>query len=443
MSNNQESHNFKRGRLNTIIVISPDTVPLPLKSSAPETITENNQTYSLRNKCCCVTGLGKRAWKIAEALAKEGSFRVILLIPNLNYPGKEHIDTESLLFEVEPYNFKAAAWAWSEELDRKLKGADFVIVQTAAGVAFKNCSVLPGKVNVIVDGFVPLFAELPCALLGNSSISRKVQWDSSINQYLSLLLRANCVLYANDRQYYYYEGQFFAINKLNWKAFKFSPLLKVPLGIDIVDKVKKVEDSPRLKLVWFGPAYPWYKPEKLLDVAMHLQNTDIDFIGVRHPRYMNTYNNFFKKFFDSNGNTYNVSITEDFWTADTASVYQNYDAGIILAREWLEEKYSIRGRALDMISHGLPVIINKNNALFNELDVADTLYPITSSTVRKDLSYFERDKNILRVSDESHKSIQKRFGWAVVLEPLIDYIKNFEHGVVSNDNENTEDAISE
>jgi hypothetical protein len=410
-----------------ITIISPDTVPLPIKETAPEFIEEDGKKFSLRDKCCRTTGLGKRAWRIAETLAKEENFDVTVLVPNYNYPGKEFIDEDRLLFNVESYNFKAAAWHWSEELDNRLKNSDFVIVQTAAGVAFKNCSVLPGNVNVIVDGFVPIFAELPCTILGRSSISRKILWDTFTEQYLGLITRANCVLYSNDRQYYYYEGQFFSIGKLSWKAFKFSPLLKVPCGVDINKKVQNENKSSRLKLLWYGPVYPWYKPEKLLEVAQYLTNTDIDFVGIKHPRYENTYNRFFKKFFDTNSETKNLNVIEDFCD-NPSELYRNYDAGIVLARDWLEEKYSSRGRILDMLSHGLPVIFNRENAFFMELSyLPDSIYPTSSNTLRKDITRFENNKSILKVSDKSHKLLQDNLSWDVVTEPLIDYIRRFAH----------------
>jgi len=408
----------------SVIFISPDTLPLPIKDTAPETIIENNKSFSLKDKCYRTTGLGKRIWRLAEVLAKTDEFNITILVPNLNYPGREYIDEDKLLFNIEPYNFKAAVWNWSEELDRRIKDTNFVIVQTATGVGFKNCSVLPNSVNVIADGFVPLFAELPCTLLGQSNISRKIYWDRFTNQYLDLLLRSNCVLYANDRQYYYYEGQFFAINKLDWKAFKFSPLLKVPCGIDIVDKIEKPKEK-KFKLLWYGPVYPWYKPEKVLDVAAYLNNTTIDFVGIKHPRYTNSYNKFFKKFFDANDNLKNINIIEEFCD-NPAKLYERYDAGIILAREWLEEKYSSRGRILDMLSHGLPVILNKGNSFFNELSyLPDSIYSTTSRTLRKDLTNFEENKNNLIVSDYSHELLQKKLAWSVVAEPLIDYIRNF------------------
>jgi hypothetical protein len=399
-------------------------VPLPLKNGAPEIIEENGIKHSLIDKCSRTTGLGKRAWKIAEVLSKEADFEVTVLVPNLNYPGDEWIDTEKLFCAVEPYNFKAALWGWSEELDKRLMKSDFVIVQTATGAGFLNCSVLPGHVNVIVDGFVPIFAELPGALLGKSSVSRQITWNDFKTQYTNLLLRANCVLYATDRQYYYYEGQFFAINKLNWKAFKFSPLLKVPLGVDPVPRVSKT-NSDKLRILWYGPSYPWYKPEKLLDIAPFLPNTEIDFVGMSHPRYKNAYNKFFKKFFESTSDKPNVRVVENF--CDTpADLYKNYDAGIVLARDWLEEKYAVRGRVLDMLSHGLPVIMNKGNSLFMEMNyLSDSLYPTTSQTLRKDLSWFEKKKSVLAVSEKSHRLIQENLLWSTVVSPVTDYIKRF------------------
>ena len=409
-----------------ITLISPDTLPLPLKDNTPETIYENGKEYSMSDKCSRTTGLGKRIWKIATELAREDDFDVHVLVPDLNYPGKEWIDEERLLFNIRAYNFKEATWNWSEELDHKLKNSDFVIAQTATGTAFKNCSVLPSNVNLIVDGFVPIYAELPCSILGQSSISRKIIWNTFMQQYQGLITRANCVLYANDRQYYYYEGQFFSMGKLSWKAFKFSPLLKVPQGIDINDKViNENHSSTRLKLLWYGPTYPWYKPEKILDIMQYVSNTDIDFVGIKHPRYKNTYERFFKKFFESNAGKHNVTVKEEFHD-NPAELYKEYDAGVILARDWLEEKYSSRGRVLDMLSHGLPILLNRDNSFFGELSyLKDSLYPITSQTLRRDITKFENDKSVLKVSDKSFRVLQKKLAWDTVVEPLKEYIRRF------------------
>ena len=414
-----------------IVIISPDTLPLPLTSDAPEFIEENGNKYSMKDKCSRVTGLGNRAWKITENLATNTDFDVTVLVPDLNYPGKQYIDTTGLNFKIETYSYKAALWNWSQELDRRLKHCDFVIIQTATGVGFKNCSVLPGNVNVIVDGFVPLYTELPCTILSQSTIFKKILWNTFTDHYTGLLLRANCVLYANDRQSYHYEGQFHAIGKLDWSSFTFSPLLKIPYGIDKVEMVKRTEDEHTFRLLWLGPVYPWYKPEKILDVVPHLKNTTIDFIGVRHPRYTNAYNNFFKKFFEPHQDTHNIIIKEDFHTTDLdtpGEIYKEYDAGIVLARDWLEERYASRSRILDMISYGLPVLTNNTNSFFNELNfLNDSLYGITSKTLRKDLTKLEEDKSRLRVSQTSHKILQQRLSWSVIVKDLEEYIRRFSH----------------
>jgi len=409
----------------TLAFLSTDTLPLPLKENAPETIDEDGNQYSLKDKCSYSTGLGNRIWKIAYSLSKLDFLDIVVLVPNLNYPGEDYIDIDKLPFKVESYNYKAALWNWSEELDRKLKDKNFVIIQSATGVGFMNCAVLPGEVNVIVDGYVPIFAELPCALLGKSSIYRKILWNTFTEQYLSLLLRANCVLYANDRQYYYYEGQFFAIKKLDWKAFKFSPLLKVPLGIDVLPMVEKKQTTDKLRLLWYGPLYPWYQPEKVIDAVMSLSNVTLDFVGIKHPRYQATYNKFFKRNIESLKGTPNITIEEEYCSS-VRDLYARYDAGIVLARDWLEEKYSIRGRVLDMLSNGLPVIMNDGNSLFNELYyLEDSLYKTTAKKLKRDLARMRENKDMLKVSQKSYQLLQKNLSWDVVVQPLIEYVQNF------------------
>ena len=76
-----------------ITLISPDTLPLPIKDSAPDIIYENGKEYSMVDKCSRTTGLGKRVWKIATELAREDNFDIKVLVPDLNYPGKDWIDS--------------------------------------------------------------------------------------------------------------------------------------------------------------------------------------------------------------------------------------------------------------------------------------------------------------------------------------------------------------
>ena len=408
--------------MKSIAIISPDTVPLLLKENHPKNIFVEGKSFDIKDKCTRATSLGTRAWNFALNLSKDKDLEIILYVPDINYPGKDNIDFSNINFDIQPYNLKSATWNWSEELDRKLKGCNFVIVQSATGVGFINASVLPSSVNVILDGYVPILVELPCSLIGYSNIYKKVFWNRFFNQYKDLLTRANCILYANDRQLPYYEGQLFSLGKLDWSTYQFAPLLKVPYGVDIVENRRPKIESDKLKLLWYGPIYPWYYPEKLLEDIYDLDNVTIDFVAVKHPRWNRSYNTYFKKFFDSNENK-NINIIEEYCD-DKLDIYNQYDAGIVLSREWLEERYSVRGRIWDMVSRGLPVFTNRKNIIFHELEnVKDTIYPISVTSLVDDLKNIKREN--IKVSKESLYHIQEHMNWEKVTAPLLDYIKNF------------------
>ena len=410
-----------------IAIISPDTVPLPLKENCPDTIIEDGKKFSTSDKCQRITALGKRSWKFASHLSNIDEFDVTLLVPNLNTPPKEFIDYNNVNFQIQTYNFKSANWEWSEELDRKLIKYDFVILQSTTGTGFQNCAVLPKNINVILDGWVPFLAEMPCVLLTYNRIFRKIFWAKKmIPQYQDLIRRANCILYANNRQNSYYEGQFFMTQKLDWSSFKFSPLLKVPYGVERGELVKKKEsNTDKLKLLWYGPVYPWYCPEEVINQLKYNEHMLIDFVGIVHPRYKRIYTSYFQKFFDGATDAPNIRIFEDYCD-DSLSLFSEYDAGIILANNWLEEKYAHRCRILEMAASGFPVIVNEGNALYEELDfLKPMLHPIKLTNIAEDLLKIKQDKNRLNIKNEDLEKIYQVMSWDNVLAPLIDYIRRF------------------
>ena len=279
-----------------VSIISPDTVPISLLNETPKFITVDSKQINVKDKFTNSLTSGKRAWKLAEEISKTANFEVTLFIPDINFPPKEYIDFDKFNFKISSYNIKSATWDWSEELDRKLKNENFVIVQSTSGIGFLNCSVLPSEVNVIIDGYAPIFTELPCQLIGYSNIYKKITWDKFHSQYTDLIKRANCILYATDRQLHYYEGQLFSIGKLNWAAFQFSPLLKVPHGMDVSLIQKPPVKTNRLKLLWYSPFNSCSNPEILLESISNLENIDVDFVFIKHPRQDRSYNQYFPLF---------------------------------------------------------------------------------------------------------------------------------------------------
>lgn len=397
-----------------ISIIASDALPLPLKKDCPTIIIKNNKEYNIYDKCINSTSQGNRTFAFANILSK--SFEVTVLIPDINYPGKDNIDFEKIPFKITSFNYEAAKLNWSEELDRKLLQSDFVIIQTIDGTGFKNCSVLPGNIHVIVDGYNSLLTQIPIQNLYMHRIQRKVIWEKLIADYTDLLIRSNCVLYATDNQKRYYEGQFFMIGKLGWKAFKFSTLLKISNGIIFHDRVIK-EENKDINLLWYGAIYPWYNPEILLDV-LGGSNINIDFVGIKHPRFNKYHKNFIEKY-EKNIDTYhNINVYENY----TTNINLNkYDAAICISNEWVENNYTIRYRILEMLSYGMPIITNtsiKNeipflNKAVNEFSLFDII-PFFSKLKKEDMIFPDEEFELLPT-----------ISWDTVLYPLVDYINNF------------------
>ena len=397
-----------------ISIIASDALPLPLKNNSPLTITKNNKELNVFDKCLASTSQGNRTWAFANILSK--FFDVTVLVPDINYPGKDNIDFEKIPFKITSFNYESAKLNWSEELDRKLLQSDFVIIQTIDGAGFKNCSVLPGNIHVIVDGYSSLLTQIPIQNLYMHRIQRKVMWEKLIADYTDLLIRSNCLLYSTSNQRQYYEGQFFMIGKLGWKAFKFSTLLKVSNGITLHDKTIK-QNNNDINLLWYGAIYPWYNPEILLDL-LGGQNINIDFVGIKHPRFNKYYKNFIDKYEKNIDNYHNINVYENY----TNSIdYSKYDAGICISNEWIENNYSTRYRLLEMLSHGLPIITNTN--IKNEIPLLDRainefalfdIVPFFSKLKKEDLIFPDEEFNLLHT-----------VSWENTLYPLIDYISNF------------------
>lgn len=402
-----------------IAIISPDTVPLELSSDAPDYIVQNNMKFNTKDKCCKVTSTGKRSWAMAHFLSNYIKNEVTLFIPDLNYPGNLYINSSKIDFKIEKYNFYNCVNDWSEELHAKLIDFDYVIIQSTVGAGWKNCSSLPKKIKLIVDGWAPMIAELPYALDNYPDSKKEDIWNKFQLYYNELLNRADIFLYANNRQKYMYQGQFFINNVYNWKNYDHIPMLKIPYGIDLHKKVKhEINTKTKLKLLWYGALYPWYAYEEVLETVKNNKNIKLDFIGARHPRYTRLYDSFISSHFKGIDSYSNIRIFPDY-VENKEELFSQYDAAIIISQDSLEEMYSHRVRILEMISYGLPVITNKNNVLFEEYGyLKPLLYPIDKNRAEEELNYLTLNQESLYFNKQSFDLMQFYMNWKVMLKPL-------------------------
>jgi hypothetical protein len=127
-----------------ICIISPDTITLPLCENAPETIVQDNTTYLLRDKCVKSRAIGKRAEYFAKFLSQTNN--VTVLIPDINFPGYDFIDTSKLTFDTLSYCYSDVQWKFSDILFEQLIKYDIVILQTTAGIGLDVVAKLPKNI---------------------------------------------------------------------------------------------------------------------------------------------------------------------------------------------------------------------------------------------------------------------------------------------------------
>lgn len=397
-----------------IAILSSGIIPLPKSSKISKNTVINGKSYDTLDKCFNASSHGIRFWEITNFLHNE-NFQVTLFIPDINFPNEDDIDKENLPFKIAKYSYNAAKDSWSEELDRKLLKFDFVILSTTNNVGFKNCSMLPSKIHVIVDGYDVSLTKYSLSTTTKIRVQKKVYWESFIDSYKELLLRSNCVLYSNNQQKSFYEGFFYSIDKLNWRAYKFSTLLKIPSGVYTNNTIN--EKSDESKLLWFGNIYPWYSPYNLLEVTNKL-NIKIDFVGIKSS-HIDFYGKKFIDYYNKNIDVYkNVSVIPHYINLNEHLKNNKYTAGVVITENFIENDYASRYRILTMLSHKIPVVADTN--------IMDEYKEINKSFIKVNTDYdlLEALDNISYPNKEFTDFISNN-KWSNILKPLKNYISNF------------------
>ena len=407
-----------------VCIISPDTITLPLCKDTPETIVQDNTTYLLRDKCVKSTAIGKRAEYFAKFLAQTNN--VTVLIPDINFPDSDFIDKSKLTFETASYCYTEVQWKFSDKLFEKLIEYDIVILQTTAGIGFDVVAKLPKNIFVIVDAWVPLIVEFPAAMSYHENQEAKIKaWNILRDQYSKLLKRADLILFANDRQKCFYEGQLYLLDALSVNDLDYNnkKLLRVPYGIEKNKSVvRKKHDG--LKLLWYGAFYPWYDPMLLINTVKNHPRISVDFFGAKHPRYTN----YFKTQFNLKEiESYkNIHLIEEYSLEDPTNLFSEYDACIMLSKNWIENKYSHRVRVLEVLSRNMPLIINKGSSLLEDLSfLAQNVHEVDSNQLLQQLECICEYKDTLNDIDISSRlfQIHEVFSWTNILTPLQEIIE--------------------
>jgi hypothetical protein len=380
-----------------ILIIAVDTLPLTLTEDAPEVFIYDGVEYNIKDKCCRATALGIRIWQTANEIKKIISDELIALngkmaqtfnpslshkiikesitifIPDINYPGEQYIANKEFIFKS--YNYKESLYKFSTDIQKEIEQHDTIIIHMIGGIGFDNYWQMPNDKILIYDGFENQLISLPYALQNYDEEYKRNTTAKYKFYYEKILKRINYILYPNEPMKHYYESQLYFNGNLGYNNFKESPLIKFPYLLENND-LRTNRDigylynnmEAKQKLLWYGASYNWYDTRKLIDLVATMENIQLDFVAVKHPRYKNSWD---AKLFENLPD--NVKVIEEYQD-ERWNIYKQYDAGILLTKGDIIDNYITSCRLYDMLSYGLPIITNETNPIFKEIEMEKERY---------------------------------------------------------------------
>jgi hypothetical protein len=128
--------------------------------------------------------------------------------------------------------------------------------------------------------------------------------------------------------------------------------------------IKKRDDNKLKKFIWLGAIYPWYDINSTITFFKNNKEYSLDMYNINHIRYSNLYDKNILNNLPDNISIINKYLSDE----EKMEIYDMYDAGILLAKSDIEDKYTTRFRLYDMIQYGLPVITHYNNPIFKYIN---------------------------------------------------------------------------
>ena len=313
-------------------------------------------------------GTGLRYWRIAMAL-KHFGHKVDMAILDENKP------------DINNYNgIKIKSFSFNyKKLNKLLKDYEVIIFSYAFGELSKNIIDNSSKSSILIaDAISPYYVE---AL--TKSGSDKEDGDILNNYYSSLdycnysLANSDYIIVGNNIQKQFYLGVLASTGRLV-DGFNTDRMVEVPAYPELINEpTPRMPDNTnndgRINILWFGGMYPWFNPNKLIDIFSDSRVKKIaklTVIGARNPFYPISNKRFNGAFYSFKNQSDKNNLTDkSIFFKDWVDYYQRIDIfnssdlAISINADNLENKYSFRLRIADMVCNGLPVVTNGGDAV--------------------------------------------------------------------------------
>lgn len=334
------------------------------------------------------SAIGIRAYQLYK-LFKDNDIETCLFVPEINFDDNKNKEGDKIgIFCTKVSEGTDYAWTVPSKVT--------ILPINAFSHALKYD-------NFILDGFSPIMVEeLYLNLSKEESKLRKLQIELMLN-------KCKAIICATPSQKAYYIGLLSAYGLEK-------PLLYVPLYLPISEKKRFVYKKNKI-ILSYGGVYPWMDLERMLQLFSEFpKEYKLLFKGVQHPRYKRDKGSkILQKALEKFPKLKKRVIIDKSWNEELIEV----ECGIFLGKE-PERSISYRTRAFDLMSQGVPMILDEEEYAW---EVSHGLAVASGIGVK---SIINLVNNYINNIEEYKFNLNSSFSFDYVGICLIEYLHYFE-----------------
>lgn len=346
-----------------------------------------------------MAGPGIRAWHVADELSKHFATTLVckreggLPVPSV--------------FRVAPRGGAEALVA--------LRSADVLIGQPARGFRRQR----RGQ-RVVYDLFDPVLLELREMYGRRPSVRQRIHFEAERWRVRRALTEGDLLIVAAPKQRELYRDAT-------------APIIEIPFGIEEVGIATPLERENIV--LWGGGTWEWLDPETAVEAVVAVNRRGVEcrllFMGRSRPNQHvvdRRREDRLDKLIAEGGTFVEAN---DSWTPyrDRLSWLRRSKVAIMLHRPTAEAAYSIRTRLFDAIAAAVPVITTEQG-FAAELVAAEGLgivvTPSDATAVADAIETLMTDNGFYMRCVSNLVRIQARFGWSVVMRPLVEAVEQWQ-----------------
>ena len=361
-----------------------------------------------------VSGDGARSWSIAQTL--KANFKdTTLAVRDIDFAGAPDW--------CEPYSSL-------DDLFTLARQYDVVIGPYSQWLIPDLFPMLPTYVLKIADGYTPIHMEVLARDVALSN-AQADNFRSDGKAWLRALRFADAILVTSHEQGLYYLGMLLAIDKIDPKTYRNTPIIEAPFGLEAGTEPLSLDQSVERDskiLLWYGGFYPWFDYPLLVDICEELDargsNVKLLIAGAINPRISEkSFSNPAKEVIEKLQIFKRVTFLPWQEYGSRLESFKGIDAVISLNKQGPETPLSWRLRYTDVLVTHTPLLTNGGDPFGDRLIEEGAALRLTGSIsemtdqIEQSLHHDELQK--LRAHS---KQTRNQFTWEACYSDLTKYL---------------------